>query len=131
MISKRFNFYLIFWYNHSVKNFYFYLWKSIKVCPTLLKEGSIPLTYVIKTWGKRKMQLWVSSIYEEHTVKHIRIFVMRIIHNGKLMSSYIISLIDLIWYDKKKDVFFQLHYLQPSCFVFLLMMMAKVFSLKS
>ena len=34
---------------------------------------------------------------------------MRIIHNGKLMSSYIISLIDLIWYDKKKDVFFQLH----------------------
>ena len=55
---------------------------------------------------------------------------MRIIHNGKLMSSYIISLIDLIWYDKKKDVFFQLHYLQPSCFVFLfLMMMAIVFSL--
>ena len=47
---------------------------------------------------------------DEHTVKHIRIFVMRIIHNGKLMSSYIISLIDLIWYDKKKDVFFQLHY---------------------
>ena len=47
---------------------------------------------------------------DEHTVKHIRIFVMRIMHNGKLMSSYIISLIDLIWYDKKKDVFFQLHY---------------------
>ena len=55
---------------------------------------------------------------------------MRIIHNGKLMSSYIISLIDLIWYDKKKDVFFQLHYLQPSCFMLLfMMMMAKAFSL--